>query len=95
MTRIYAIRDILAAAIVGPLQTFKHDAVAVRFFSDVASQPGTSINQHIEQHELLCVGHLDDESGELFPADAKQPGPVVIITGAAWKAAQDAQENSK
>jgi len=87
MTKLYAIRDTLAGSIVGPVQSFKHDAIAVRFFGDVAAQPGTSINQHIEQHELLLLGELDDETGELFLQPATVP--VVVMTGAAWKALQE------
>lgn len=100
MTKLYAIRDTLAGALVGPVQTFKHDAIAVRFFGDVASQAGTSINQHVEQHELLCLGELDEESGQIgeWSGDANRlvvDEPVVVISGAAWKAAKEAQENRK
>lgn len=101
MSKLYAIRDVLAGSIVGPIQSMKHDAVAVRFFQDVASQPGTSINQHVEQHELLCIGILDDETGYFTAVDWPESEglgdckPQVVITGAALVAMREAQENRK
>lgn len=83
MKNIYAIRDNLAATIVGGLFLHAHHAPAVRFFSDVASDPNTNVARHIEDHDMVCLGTLDEETCELVSTPL-----AVVITGTAWKAAQ-------
>ncbi|WNK14108.1 MAG: nonstructural protein [Microvirus sp.] len=80
-TGIYAIKDTLADTIIGGLHLFKHDAAAIRFFGDVASEKNTIVNKHVSDHELVHLGSLDETSGSLV-ADHR-----VIMTGAAWLAA--------
>lgn len=84
MKKIYAILDTLAAAIVGGLHVFPHDAPAVRFFSDIAGDPQTMIGRHPDDHSLICLGMLTEDNSIVPFADGNQ----VVITGAAWKAAQ-------
>lgn len=76
---IYAIQDTLALTLVGGLHLFRTDAPAVRFFSDVASQPETIIAKHLSDHQLLCLGELDEETGAITEA-----APRVVLTGSAW-----------
>lgn len=84
MKQIYALRDTLAGSIVGGLFLHPHDAPAIRFFGDVASDQQTMIARHINEHELIMLGTLDEETGDIAPEV-----PVrLVITGAAWKAAQ-------
>lgn len=85
MKNIYAILDTLAATIVGGLHLFAHDAPAVRFFSDIAADPQTMIGRHPDDHSLICLGVLDESTNTITPYDN---GNRVVITGAAWKAAQ-------
>lgn len=82
---IFAVRDTLANTIVGGLYLFAHPAAAVRFFGDIASDAQTSVARHISDHELINLGTLDTVSGVVTPS---ANGPEIIITGAAWKAAQ-------
>lgn len=86
MKGIYAIRDTLAQALVGGLFLHSHSASAVRFFSDVASDAQTLVSRHIDDHELVFLGTLDEETGAIV-SDA----PAVVITGAAWKASQSSE----
>lgn len=88
MLGIYGIFDTNAKAFLGGLQLFRHDAPAVRFFADVASDPQTMIARHPADYELLCLGRLSDDPALIEGFET----PQVVITGAAWKAAQAAQE---
>lgn len=63
MKRIYAIYDIIAEMILGDhLQTFRHDAAAIRFFSDVAKQEGTMVRQHTADFRLITIAELHDNA---------------------------------
>lgn len=78
---MYAIRDILAEVLVGGVHLFKHDAAAVRFFGDVASQKETIVAKHLNDHELIAIGDIDEATGLVTPfADL----PRTVITGSAW-----------
>lgn len=84
---IIAIIDTLAKDIIGPIQVFAHPAPAVRMFSDVANDNRTAIHNHVEDHELVMLGTLNEDL--TVTADYK-----VIITGAQWRAAQQEKENN-
>lgn len=79
--KIIAIIDTVANDIAGPLHIMQHDAVAIRFFGDVASHPEGQIGKHIEDYQLVELGILDDDLSII--ADKK-----IILTGAQWAAAQ-------
>lgn len=83
-SNIYAIRDTKAETILGGLHIFKHQAVAIRFFGDLAADPQTNVCRHIADHELVVLGSFDEDSTLIVGFVA----PHVIITGTAWKAAQ-------
>lgn len=72
---LYVVRDV-EARYAGQVLTFRHDAVATRWFADMVQDPQTSINKHPRDHELVQVGTLDDETGEV----AQMP-PRVVLTG--------------
>jgi len=90
MTSLYAIRDTMSGQLLGGVQVFKHDAPAVRFFGDICADQQTMIARHPNDHELICLGHLDDDTHQLT---ALTP-PITIITGKAWLAAQQPAEAS-
>lgn len=77
---IYAIWDIIAMQIVGILQMHRADAAAIRFFTDVATDPNTLVNKHPEHFNLLLLGAIDE-------LNIITPGLETILTGAAWLAA--------
>lgn len=81
---VYAVRDVLAMAYIGGLQLFAHDAVAVRMFGDIAADKASVIGAHVEDHELHKVGEFDTVLGMVIIPEE----PQVVITGAAWLAAQ-------
>lgn len=82
---IYAIRDTVAQDIIGGLLVFPHDAPAIRFFSDACAEKGSILNQHPQDFELLDLGQLET-SGEISNLHC----PRLVITGAQWKAQQEA-----
>lgn len=75
--RLYVVRDTLAGSIVGGVVAFAHDAAAVRFFGDAATDPNTAINRHPADHDLLVIGEIDDEAASIRPI-----GPDVIVNAA-------------
>lgn len=87
-TGIYAIYDNLAKAILGGLHLYKHDAAAIRFFSDIATTANTQINKHPSDFDLVRLGFLENEV-ELTPLHE------VILTGANWLAAQQKQQEGQ
>lgn len=85
---LYAIMDTMAQDILGSTNAItihKHEATAVRFFSDIAGTPGTLVNQHPEDCQLVRLAWLTDDNTIL-------PDAAVILTGAQWKAAQPQPE---
>ena len=60
------------------------------FFGDVAGDPQTMVARHINDHELICCGVLNEETGVIVDDTAK-----LVITGAAWKAAQTPVEGEE
>lgn len=89
-TRIYAIVDKTADAIIAGLHLHKHEAAAVRMFQDVAVDPRSMVNRHPADYELVCLGGITEEHTIIATER-----PIVILTGAAWKAATDAAEAAK
>lgn len=86
--KIYAIRDNVSNTIVGGLHLFLVDAVAVRFFGDIASDAQTMIYRHIDDHDLILVGSFDQDTNVVEGFTLPHP----VITGTAWKAAQMVNE---
>lgn len=85
MKRLYVVRDLVAEAVVGGVMTFPGDPAAVRSFQDAMRNPETVIAQHPADFDLLCVGVLEEGSGQVV---GHPDGPTVVITGAAMMAAQ-------
>lgn len=86
MKRIYAIYDIIAEMILGDhLQTFRHDAAAIRFFSDVAKQEGTMVRQHTADFRLITIAELHDNAQEIEVV----PNFRIILEGKQWLAMQE------
>ena len=87
---LYAVRDNVAQTNVGGIYMFPHDTPAVRFFSDVASDPNTMVARHPKDHALLHIGFFNEDTCELTPTDTVR----VVISGEAWLAMQQQQQNS-
>lgn len=102
---VYAIFDKLASDIIGGLHLFNTEVAAVRFFSDVASNPETLVHKHIRDYELIQLARAVDsdhpslshhqqqhDDGQPLRVPQLIPDYKVVITGAAWAAAQQQQE---
>lgn len=81
---VYAIIDQKSGDVTFGLQLHKHDAVAIRTFGDIVSQPNSYIGKHVADYDLYRLGVLD-LNNELVPAKE------LVITGAQWAAAQTVQ----
>lgn len=82
---IYVVYDRVAETVVGGILMFPHHAAAVRFFKDVAADQGTSVAKHIGDHDLLCLGHIDEVHALVTPL----PGPETVLAGAVLIAVSD------
>lgn len=91
-TGIYAIIDLLSRAIIGPLQLHKHEAAAVRVFTDALLDPDprNSVHKHPDHYELIQLGWLEENDEEGFRL---VPEPRGVLTGKQWLAAQPPEEN--
>lgn len=89
--RMYQLRDVVAGCLVGPILLERNDAPAVRSFYMAFEDPKSTLGQHPEDYELLCLGEYDDEVG------VTEPGVALIATGIDWvklqaRKAEDAAE---
>lgn len=87
---VYAIIDTLAESMIGSgnaLTMHHRDETAIRMFTDVALSPGNLVNMHPEDFSLIQLGYIN-ENHQLEPL----PTNRVVLTGAAWKAAQEPKQ---
>lgn len=92
-TGIYAVIDTLANDLVGPVQTHKAEAIAVRFFSDIAAMRNSLIGRHPQDHQLVRLGWLLIDETADGNTPTIEPDYQVILTGANWAAAQRTDDN--
>lgn len=93
---IYAIRDTLAGMLIGGLHMHRHDAPAIRFFTDVATMPDSGIGRHPNDYELVCLANIsDDGTIEQWAVPGLNGDTAyakldvrVVLTGAQWAAMQ-------
>lgn len=76
---LYAIYDVLAQTLMGGIYLHKHEAGAVRFFCDVASDPQTLIAKHPQDFDLIRLGYITHHT-ELVADHA------IILKGSTWAA---------
>lgn len=79
---IYAIFDTVAGQVLGGLYFHKHEAAAIRFFSDVAMMDKSQVGQHPGDYELIRLGWIAQDNKTIV-ADY-----VMVLSGAKWAAAQ-------
>lgn len=84
MRLLCTIVDRLAES-VGPVMVYPAVPAAIRAFGDVATDSSTMVFRHPEDFDLIQIASIDERTGELT---ANLP-PKVLLTGVAWKAAQN------
>lgn len=86
--KVYALRDIVADALLPNLMLFAHDAPAIRTFGDILQNKRSDIGQHPADFDLVSLGTFDEQSGiGGFVA------PHLVLTGKQWLAAQPQAES--
>lgn len=87
-TGIYAIRDIVANAIVSGLHLHKADASAIRWFSDILNDEKHLVGAHPRDFSLVLLGHLvelDEDEAEERPFNYVEGAPPrVVLFGSTW-----------
>lgn len=83
--RLFAVRDKVANALIGTVWIMRHEAAAIRTFTDIASDPQSSINKHPADYELIELGELNETN------NAIEPTTRVVLDGATWAATQQPQ----
>lgn len=86
-TGVYAIHDKIAGQLTGGLYCHKHDAAAVRFYSDVAAMKDSNIGRHPQDYDLVRLGYVTHHN-ELVPDH------TLILEGSMWAAAQQEALNN-
>lgn len=85
---IYAVRDRVAQEIVGQILLFPHDAVAVRFFQELAEDQNTAIHRHLRDHDLIKCGTYDTQECSV---EGMLGGYTVILSGEAVAAMRETE----
>lgn len=93
-TRIYAIYDKKAQSIIGGLQLHKHDAAAIRLFSEYAKDPQTVLHKYLADFVLLHLGTLADGNEHEHPYIEHTHRDEIIITGIQLLATLNQPENN-
>lgn len=84
MKGIYAVYDIIAKTIVGPLMMMNRDEPAIRIFTDALADKALTLGQHPADYELLKLAHINEDTPEIQPYETQ-----TIITGKQWLAMQE------
>lgn len=87
------IYDTLAQDFTGPVQLMRHDAQAIRMFTDVMQS--ANFANHAEDFHLISLGICDETTGQIANVDKR-----TLLTGAALRSmliqqAAQQQENNK
>ena len=80
-TKLYTLLD-TEAGLTGPIMQHRREAPAIRDFHAILDMKETNPGRYPEQFTLVCIGEMDDETGQL---SAYTP-PEVVATGAEWLA---------
>lgn len=81
MRKLYAVYDLVAGEVIGPIFQHAADAAAIRDFSDVAADRNTTIGKHPADYQLISLGTL--EGLQIKPAHE------LIVSGSQWLALQE------
>lgn len=84
---LYAVLDIVAQDL-GPIVSFKADAQAVRMFTDLLTRGESTVAQHPEDFDLICLGMVaepGDEHEHHRVIDAYR----VVLSGKTWLLTQE------
>lgn len=92
MKQLYAVRDRVAAMMVGFFQVFPNDAAAVRWFGDVLGRGDTLPGMHPGDFELCSYAELHEHSDDRAEHIVGTPRRVVM-SGEVWLAAQTQEKN--
>lgn len=85
-TGIYAVFDLAAEEVIGGLHLHKHDASAIRMFSDGATAKGSILEKHPEDFDLLFLGTLDLDEDDCVPGIDREVRARRVLTGKQWAA---------
>ena len=83
-TKLYTLLD-TEAGLTGPNMQHRREAPAIRDFHTVLGMKETNPGRYPEQFKLVCIGEMNDETGQL---SAYTP-PETITTGAEWLATNE------
>lgn len=76
---IFAVYDLVAQSISGPIMAFSAEPVAVRSFSDACLGAGSILASHPKDYHFVQLGTVDLTTGEL----TSLPTPRLVITAEA------------
>lgn len=77
---LYQVMDRVAQQPMGPLFASRHDAAAIRMFTDGLKDERTSLHQHPEDYALVHVGYQETTSGKVEGLEE----PRLVLSGKQW-----------
>lgn len=79
---IVAIEDTVADDLATNITLHSHEATALRWWKDAATQPGW-LREHLSDHQLVQLGWLEKDG-------TIAPDRIVLVTGDQWAAMEQA-----
>lgn len=79
LKNLYTVQDIVGNQLVGGIIQEIHDAPAIRAFYDALRAENSMLAQHPADFNLLQVGNIDIETGDIVPTT-----PKIVATGNGW-----------
>lgn len=84
-TGLYTVFDKVAGLVIGGVQLHRHEASAVRAFTDVCTMSGSIVSQHPSDFALVRLGWLVDADTPTMPT--LEEDTAVVLDGETWSAA--------
>lgn len=88
-TNLYIIHDEAGQSIVGNVWQSRKDSIAAREFYDMLTKGGTPLNEHPEDYNLIKIGELDIDTGDVTPNTSKDYERKIVASGRAWRDMQN------
>lgn len=75
--RMYQTYDVVSRSCVGMIFVERADQPAIRAFQMGCENPESMMGKYPKDYELLCIGEIDDSSGEILLGGGDFPQRVV------------------
>ena len=106
MIGIYGILDTVSGTILNNILFLeRNDTPAIRAFDDIAKNPKTAVGQHPTDHDLVCLGFINDDHQIVGPITQQSCNEITenngttaelqlntILTGKTWQSINETEQ---